>query len=149
MYTDASSGCGDPFCTMVFCDSHPGNVGDASLSTCDCSMGSIMLTLATSGAFEGQFTYPLVGLGTIPVNPTGTSELCLAGSAIGRYNMDARAITGGLASIDLLNALSAPGGSVPTIGGSLCNGNTWRFQWWHRDGMNPSRFSKGIAATIN
>ncbi len=149
MYTDATSDCGDPFCTTIFCDSHPGNVADASLSTCDCSMGSIILTLATSGAFEGQFTYPLVGLGTIPVNPTGTSELCLAGSAIGRYDKDARAITGGLASIDLLNALSAPGGTVPTIGGSLCNGNTWRFQWWHRDGMNPSRFSRGIAATIN
>lgn len=149
MYTNASSICGDPSCTMVFCDSHPGNVADASLSTCDCSMGSIILTLDTSGAFEGQFTYPLVGLGTIPVNPTGTSELCMAGSTIGRYNMDALAITGGLASIDLLNALSAPGGTVPTIGGSLCNGNTWRFQWWHRDGMNPSRFSRGIAATIN
>jgi hypothetical protein len=43
---------------------------------------------------------------------------------------------------------SAPGGGVPTIGGSLCNGNTWRFQYWHRAGMNPSRFSKGIAGLI-
>ena len=51
--------------------------------------------------------------------------------------------------VDLLNANSAPGGGVPTIGGSLCNGNTWRFQYWHRDGMNPSRFSKGIAGLIN
>jgi hypothetical protein len=34
-------------------------------------------------------------------------------------------------------------------GGGLCNGNTWRFQYWHRDGMNPSRFSKGISGLIN
>ena len=55
----------------------------------------------------------------------------------------------GTFSIDRLNATSAPGGCVPTIAGSLCNGNTWRFQYWHRDGMNPSRFSKGISGLIN
>jgi hypothetical protein len=27
--------------------------------------------------------------------------------------------------------------------------STWRFQYWHRDGMNPSRFSKGISGLIN
>jgi len=31
---------------------------------------------------------------------------------------------------------------------NLGNGNTWRFQYWHRAGMNPSRFSKGIAGLI-
>ena len=84
------------------------------------------------------------------MSPTGVSELCLAGSTIGRYTNDAGAISAsGTYSIDLLNAASAPGGGVPTIGGSLCNGNTWRFQYWHRDGMNPSRFSKGISGLIN
>ena len=151
MYTDATFGCWDPQCTWVFCDSHPGNIGDVSITApfCSCASGTFGLALTTTPAFEGEFTYPLIGLGTATINPTGTSELCLAGSTIGRYNMDAMAITGGQAYIDLLNANSAPGGGVPTIGGPLCNGNTWRFQWWHRDGMNPSRFSKGLAVTIN
>jgi hypothetical protein len=132
----------------VFCDTDVNNVGDVSLSTCDCSGGAISLDLSTS--ITGQFTYPLVGLGTTAISPTGVSELCLAGSAIGRYTMDAGAISpSGTYSVDLLNAASAPGGGVPTIGGALCNGNTWRFQYWHRDGMNPSRFSKGVAGLIN
>ena len=135
-------------CNVVFCDTDANNIGDVSLSTCDCSGGAITLDLSTS--ITGQFTYPLVGLGTTAVSPTGVSELCLAGSTIGRYTKDAGAISSsGMYSIDLLNATSAPGGGVPTIGGALCNGNTWRFQYWHRDGMNPSRFSKGIAGMIN
>ena len=137
-----------PPCNVTFCETDPENQGSVSLSTCDCSGGSITLDLSTS--FVGQFTYPLVGLGTTAVSPTGVSELCLAGSTIGRYSKDAGAISAsGTYSIDLLNAASAPGGGVPTIGGALCNGNTWRFQYWHRDGMNPSRFSQGISGTIN
>ena len=146
LVADGTPGAGD--CNTVFCDTDPNNIGDVSLSTCDCSGGSITLDLSTS--FAGQFTYPLVGLGTTAVSPTGVSELCLAGSSIGRYTKDAGAISSvGTFSIDLLNAASAPGGGVPTIGGALCNGNTWRFQYWHRDGMNPSRYSKGISGVIN
>jgi hypothetical protein len=139
---------GAPTCNVVFCDTDMNNVGDVALSTCNCSGGSINLRLVTP--FAKQFTYPLVGLGTSAVSPTGVSELCLAGSTIGRYSLDAGAISAaGTFSIDLLNANSAPGGGVPTIGGALCSGNTWRFQYWHRDGMNPSRFSKGISGLIN
>jgi hypothetical protein len=139
---------GTPNCNVTFCDNDADNLGDLTLSTCDCSGGSMMLDLSTT--FTGQFTYPLVGLGTTAVSPTGISELCLAGSTIGRYSKDAGPISAsGTFSVDLLNAASAPGGGVPTIGGSLCNGNTWRFQYWHRDGMNPSRFSRGIAGLIN
>lgn len=135
-------------CLSVFCDTDPNNIGDVALNACSCVGGSLMLSLSTS--FTGQFTYPLVGLGTTAVSPTGVSQLCLAGSTIGRYGQDAGAISSsGTFSMDLLNAASAPGGGVPTIGGSLCNGNTWRFQFWHRDGMNPSRFSKGVSATLN
>ena len=139
---------GIPSCNITFCDTDGDNQGDVSLSTCDCSNGAI--TLALNTIFPGEFTYPLVGLGTTAVSPTGVSELCLAGSTIGRYGKDAGAISSsGTFSIDLLDAASAPNGGVPTIGGSLCNGNTWRFQYWHRDGMNPSRFSKGISGLIN
>ncbi|HIF41470.1 MAG TPA: hypothetical protein EYQ74_10265 [Planctomycetes bacterium] len=145
-FTDASSGCGSD-CNTVFCDTDPNNQGDVTLSTCDCSGGSIMLNLSTT--FTNQFTYPLVGLGTAAVSPTGVSELCLTGSTIGRYGADAGSTGAGSYSVDLLNANSAPGGGVPTIGGSLCNGNTWRFQFWHRDGMAASRFSKGTSGTIN
>ncbi len=144
---DVMPGAGPP-CNVTFCETDPANQGSVSLSTCDCSGGSITLDLSTS--FVGQFTYPLIGLGTTAVSPTGVSQLCLAGSAIGRYTKDAGAISAvGTFSVDLLNANSAPGGGVPTIGGALCNGNTWRFQYWHRAGMNPSRFSKGISGTIN
>ena len=109
-----------PNCNIVFCDSDASNLGDVTLSTCDCSGGSILLSLSTP--FSKQFTYPLVGLGTTAVSPTGVSELCLAGSTIGRYSKDAGAISAaGTFSIDLLNANSAPGGGVPTIGGALCN----------------------------
>jgi hypothetical protein len=147
-FTDASMGCATSDCNTVFCDTDANNQGTLTLSTCDCSGGSIMLSLNTT--FANQFTYPLVGLGTTAVVPTGVSELCLAGSTIGRYSGDAAAISAsGTYSVDLLNAMSAPGGGVPTIGGSLCNGNTWRFQSWHRDGMNPSRFSQGTSGTIN
>ena len=150
-FTDASVtcfvNCLTSCCGIVFCDTDANNQGDVTLSTCDCSGGSIMLTLTTT--FTNQFTYPLVGLGTTAVSPTGVSELCLAGSTIGRYGADAGSTGAGSYSVDLLNANSAPGGGVPTIGGSLCNGNTWRFQFWHRDGMNPSRFSKGTKGPIN
>ena len=147
-YTDASAGCAAPPCNIVFCDTDKGNQGDLSLSTCDCSGGSIILSLSTT--FAKQFCYPVVGLGTSSGSPTGVSQLCLLGNTIGRYAKDAGQIsTSGSFSIDLLSANSAPGGGVPLIGGSLCNGNTWRFQAWHRDGMNASRFSKGISGTIN
>ncbi len=148
LFTDATLNC-DTDCNTVFCDSDPNNQGDVLLSSCDCSDGSILLSLSTT--FSGQFTYPLVGLGTNSISPTGVSELCLAGDSIGRYAADAGVTSaGGAFSIDLLNANSGSGsGSVPTIGGHICSGNTWRFQYWHRDGMNPSRFSKGISGTIN
>ena len=147
LYTDAQADCAVGTCNVVFCDTDKGNQGDLALSGCDCSAGSIKLGLTTT--FVNQFCYPLVGLGTTAVSPTGVSELCLAGDTIGRYSADAGSTGSGSYSIDLLNAASAPGGGVPTIGGALCNGNTWRFQAWHRDGMNPSRFSKGISGTIN
>ena len=138
-------------CNVVFCDTDANNLGDVTLSTCDCSGGSIMLSLSTP--FSKQFTYPLVGLGTKAVSPTGVSELCLAGSTIGRYIKDAGAISAaGTFSIDLLNANSAPGGGVPTIGGALCSlsvkMNTWDQLFPSEESVGPTRLAEFIMSDM-
>ena len=149
LFTDAAADCGGPVCDdTVFCDTNPDNVADLGISGCDCAAGSIDLTLTNAGAYDGNAGYIIIGLGTGSASPTGVSDLCLIGGGIGRYNKDVRVISGGTFTVDILNS-NTSGSDVPTIGGPLCNGNTWRAQAWHRNGMAPSQFSKGVSATLN
>ena len=108
-----------------------------------------------SNAPLNQVGYLLIGTGNnIVTDPPGAQgDVCLAGACIGRYNKDAQS-TGMSGSIttDILNAISGGGGgNIPTCGGNVCAppGQTYNFQYWHRDGMNPSKFSKALTATFN
>lgn len=151
LYTDCTEDCADECGESVFC-AGPENVAGLAVDTCVCSAGSVNLTL--TGAQPGQFAYLLVGAGNgIVTDPPGAiGTLCLAGAKIGRYSQDAGSTDGsGSLTTDVLNAASGGGGgAIPTVGGNLCSppGQTWRFQYWHRDGMGPSGFSKGLAVTF-
>lgn len=138
----------------VYCDTNPNNAADLTVDTCDCNAGSINLML--SGAPAVQCGYPIIGSANgVSIDPPGAvGDLCLIGAAIGRYAGDVMFTDGaGNASLDLLNAVSGGGGGgIPNPpGGNICAppGQTWNFQWWHRDGMNPSKFSKAISVTFN
>lgn len=141
----------DADCDEVFCDAHPMNTATLTIDTCDCASGSILLE--ATGAPVGQPGYLLVGAGSDAiVDPPGASgELCLGGAAIGRYALDV-AVTDGAGRIatDVLDAKSGGGGGNLPFGGNLCSpvGQTWHFQYWFRDGTNPSRFSRAVRATF-
>ena len=108
-----------------------------------------------SNAPPGQFGYAIIGAanGVVTDPPGAQGDLCLIGAPVGRYTADAMFTDGaGNASLDLLNTMSGGGGGgIPNPpGGNLCSppGQTWNFQWWHRDGMNPSKFSKALSITF-
>lgn len=137
----------------VYCDTNPDNVADISIDTTSCAAGSINVSM--TGGPAAQFGYLLIGAGSTPItNPPGAQgDLCLGGSAIGRYTLDAGITDGsGTLSTDILNALTGGGGgAIPDpLGGNICAplGQTWNFQFWHRDAGNPSKFSKAISVTF-
>lgn len=146
-------GCGE----TPYCDTNPDNQARIHITDCDCALSSIEISMTDAPAPDGNFGYVLVGasMGSVTNPPGAVGDLCLIGSPIGRYNKpgDLRIITGGVAPpLDILNADSGGGGGgIPTIGGNLCSpaGQSWNFQWWHRDGMNPSKFSDAIAVTFH
>ena len=95
----------------------------------------------------------LIGSGTVTIsNPGGSQgDLCILGGFIGRYAMDVGQISlAGTFSTDISNSASGgPGFGIPnSSGSSILAGQTWNFQYWHRDGPNPSRFSKAISVTF-
>ena len=137
----------------VFCDTNPDNVADISVDTTSCAAGSINVSM--TGGPAAQFGYLLIGAGTTTVTdpPGAQGDLCLGGSPIGRYTLDAGITDGsGAMSTDILNAITGGGGgAIPgPLGGNVCAppGQTWNFQYWHRDAGNPSKFSKAISVTF-
>jgi len=117
----------------------------------------------TSGP-PSQFGYLLIGTGLqAPGLPIGSGVLCLATSApnlIARYN-----ITGGpLNSVGIFDpfgvmqnlvgtSTSGTGYDIPTaipapIGGVILSGQTWHFQYWHRDIPLTSNFSNAVTWTF-
>ncbi|MEM9802089.1 MAG: hypothetical protein AAGA20_17325 [Planctomycetota bacterium] len=72
-------------------------------------------------------------------NPAGSAgNLCLGGS-IGRFPAILGSGSGGVVSLRFeLDEIPQPTGSV-----ALQPGDTWRFQFWHRDAGNASNFSRG------
>lgn len=151
LFTDCSRTC-TACADFVYCDG-PFNGADISISGCSCAAGSLIVEL--SNARLNEFGYLLISATTAVVtNPPGAlGDLCVAGSTIGRYDKDAffTGASGG-GSVDVLNAVSGGGGgAIPTIGGNLCSpaGQTWNFQFWHRDTPGPSRFSKALTVTFH
>ncbi|MCB9907651.1 MAG: hypothetical protein H6830_08035 [Planctomycetes bacterium] len=117
----------------------------------------------TSGP-PSQFGYLLIGTGLqAPGLPIGSGVLCLATGApnlIARYN-----ITGGpLNSVGIFDpfgvmqnlvgtSTSGTGYDIPTaipapIGGVILAGQTWHFQYWHRDIPLTSNFSNAVTWTF-
>lgn len=137
----------------VYCDTNPDNVADIGIDTTSCAASSINVTMTNGPA--NQFGYLLVGAGSQTLtNPPGAqADLCLTGAPIGRYVLDLGMTDGsGMLNTDILNAnTGGGGGALPSPpGGNVCApaGQTWNFQYWHRNGQNPSRFSKAISVTF-
>jgi len=129
----------------------PNNLATIDISGCQLS-GSVLLSLGNGPS--GQFTYALIGDGNAKItNPPGAiGDLCVAGgTCLGRYAKDVGTISGGgTFSLDISNTLS--GGAnfgIPTCGGNIQSGESWNFQFWHRNGMGaPSGFSEAISVTF-
>lgn len=136
---------------LVFCATNPANAAGIQVSTCDCTAPSIHVELM-DGA-PGEFGYLLTGKGVTPIPdpPGATGDLCLGGSAIGRFTADLGTIDpAGSLSTDILNAQTGGGGGgVPNIGGNFCSppGQTWSFQYWYRQ-QGSSRFSMAVRVTF-
>lgn len=141
-------------CGLLYCDRSPDNSAEISIDTCACAAGSIHVRM--TGGPPDQFGYLLVSAtsGSTTNPPGAQGDLCLAGGAIGGYVQDLGTLdASGTLTTDILNANTGGGsGNLPTPpGGNLCAtaGQTWNFQYWHRDGSNASRFSKAITATFH
>jgi len=143
-----------PDCTATsYCDEtqNPNNAADIAIDTCVLSPGN---TVHLSGGPPGQFCYLLLGNGTATVSqpPGSNGDLCVVGgSCLGRYSKDIGSIdAGGAFSTDVSNSASGgPSFGIPTCGGTVQPGETWAFQFWHRQPMGqPSTFSAALAVTF-
>ena len=150
LLNSASGGCA----TTKFCNPASGSRNNvATIDVSGCSLtGSVLLGLGNAPA--GQFAYALIGNGNAKVtNPPGAlGDLCVAGgSCLGRYAKDVALISaGGTLSLDLSNTISGGAGfGIPTCGGNILPGQSWNFQFWHRNPMGaPSGFSEAIGVTF-
>lgn len=92
------------------------------------------------------------GNGIVSQPPGAIGDLCLVGgSCLGRYAKDIGQVDGaGGFALDISSTISGgPGFGIPTCGGSLQSGETWNFQFWHRQPMGvPSTFSEAIGITF-
>jgi len=140
--------------SQVYCnpgDGHANNAATIAVSSCTLS-GTVTLDLAN--APSGQFTYALLGDGNgiISQPPGAKGDLCVTGgSCLGRYAKDVGVISGsGTFSTDISNSISGgPNFGIPTCGGNIQSGETWNFQYWHRQPMGqPSTFSEAISVTF-
>ena len=136
---------------LVYCTANPANAAGIEVSSCDCAAPSIWIDLV--GGAPGEFGYLLTGKGVTPISdpPGASGDLCLGGSAIGRFTADLGTIdSAGTLSTDILNAQTGGGGGgVPNVGGNFCSppGQTWSFQYWYRQ-QGSSRFSRAVRVTF-
>jgi hypothetical protein len=147
---------GPPCVETVYCDEtqDPSNVMDIAISDCNLSGPDIHVTGSAGPA--NQFIYLLASAGGSGVvnDPPGTKgDLCLAGmGAIARYVKDIQSTgAGGTADTNIANSMTAGAGyAVPTPpGGNIDAGETWNFQYWHRQPMGqPSTFSQALSVTF-
>jgi len=147
---DCSGGC----VTTTFCNPASGSTNNtATIAASGCALSG-SLTISMAGAPPGQFAYLLIGDGNGIVSqpPGAIGDLCLVGgSCLGRYAKDIGQVDGaGGFALDISSTISGgPGFGIPTCGGSLQSGETWNFQFWHRQPMGvPSTFSEAIGITF-
>ena len=139
------SGCISLYCTVA--DGSTDNTTNIGASGCDLSSP---ITVDLSNGPQGQFTYLLIGAGSSVVsNPGGAvGDLCVAGGFLSRYRLDLGAISGASTfTTDISNSSSGgPSFGIPNSGGaSILAGETWNFQYWHRNPAGaPSGFSEAV-----
>ena len=127
------------------------NTATISITACDLSSGT---EVRLSAAPQGQFCYLLIGNsdGIVHQPPGAKGYLCLVGgSCLGRYAKDLGQIdASGSFSTDVSSSASGgPAFGIPTCGGNIHPGETWFFQYWHRQPMGqPSTFSEAIGVTF-
>jgi len=138
----------------AYCNADGGssnNAASISITACGLSPGT---AIELGGGPPGQFCYLLIGdgTGTVSQPPGSKGDLCLVGgSCLGRYAKDIGSIDGaGKFSTDISNSVSGGQGfGIPTCGGSIQVGQTWNFQFWHRQPMGqPSTFSAALSVTF-
>ncbi len=137
-----------------FCTVADGSVNNTSMLEASGYDLSMPITLTMTGAPAGQFTYLLIGSGMgVVTDPAGAlGDLCLVGGTLSRYSKDLGAIgAGGTFSTDISNSVTGgPGFGIPSSGGaSIMAGETWNFQYWHRNsGGALSGFSEAVSVTF-
>ena len=130
---------------------NPQNGAVIDINTCSLTASAINVSLSSGP--PGLFCYLLVSDGDddLGIPPGAVGTLCLgpqSGGSIGRYIKDVGQITGsGSFNTDILNGAHGQGtGQLPNPpGGQIMVGETWYFQYWHRQsGGQPSTFSDAI-----
>lgn len=127
------------------------NISNLEASGCDLSSA---ITLDLSSGPPSQFTYLLIGAGSsVVTNPAGAvGDLCVVGGFLSRYRLDLGAISAaGTFTTDISSSASGgPGFGIPSSGGaSIQPGETWNFQYWHRNPSGaPSGFSEAVSVTF-
>lgn len=140
-------------CATVYCDDvqNPMNVADIYISGCALDAGT---TVAMSCAPPGQFAYLMLGNGTAVASmpPGAVGDLCLlGGTCLGRYVLDLGVIDStGRFEVDISDSASGgPNFGLPSCPGKIHAGETWSFQFWHRQGGGqPSTFSSALTVTF-
>jgi len=106
--------------------------------------------LSLSNGPVGQLAVLLIGNGSsVVTNPPGAKgDLCIVGGFFSRYVLDLGPISAaGMFFVDISNSASGgPGYGIPSSGSAIQPGETWNFQYWHRNPAGqPSGFSEAVA----
>lgn len=154
LFSDCAVACTADDYTISCDDSvNPNNVGNLSLDSSSLITPTNNVTM--TGAPASNPCYLLAsktsGAGVIPPGAKGT--LCVTGM-IGRYAKDVKSTNSAVTNLVSNNTTGA--GPYSTVGNSdgtggdnkYTVGETWNFQYWHRQGMNPSSFSDMLTVTF-
>ena len=151
---------------VTFCD--PATPNSTEYSTELLAQGSLTspsgVRLEILKAPPGQFGYFLVGSAADPIGiPIQNGQFCLGtgpGSVIGRYNFAGtdRDSVGLIDSAGHIMGTANPGPlqtgfevpqTLPLPGNpTIQSGQTWHFQFWHREDFGESNFSNGLSVTF-
>lgn len=149
-YGDCNGGGGiTKFCNPA--DGHFDNTSGIDVSGHTLSQGPI--TVCLTGGPPSEVGFLLLGSGNlIVVQPPGSvGDLCIAGDFLARYGKDVGIIDGaGSLCTDIQNSFTGgPNYGIPGSGGVIQGGDTWNFQYWHRQPAGQlSTFSEAAAVTF-
>lgn len=151
----------------TFCSTTPNSTGQTSLITGSYGSGvGADLHLEVTGGVPNEFGYFLVGNEVTPGISISNGVFCLLGTATSRmyrYNISGSEHNS-LGMFDGFGVMQNIGGTSQTGSGfdvpgllpatvpvPLVVGDTWNFQYWHRDtpaGAGSSNFSTGLTVTL-